>query len=231
MSGALLGAVAGAGVCAGVCIAASPYLARLTLSVPDRDEPAWWRGRPAGRQRLAWTALCAAGLGLLAGAAAGRDALLPAFTALAATTAPLVVIDFEHHRLPNRLVGTAAAAGAILLALAALVRRDWHALLRAGEGAAAVYAVLYLLAFASPRSFGFGDVKLGGVLGGYLGWFGWSYVYYGIFAGFLLGMAVAVALLATRRASRKTALAFGPMLVFGSLIVLAFDLVPSFAVS
>jgi len=107
------------------------------------------------------------------------------------------------------------------------LRHDWHALLRAAEGAAAVFAVLFLLAFAAPRSFGFGDVKLGGVLGAYLGWFGWSYVYYGIFAGFLLGMLVALALLATRRASLKTALAFGPMLIFGALIVLAFRISPA----
>ena len=91
---------------------------------------------------------------------------------------------------------------------------------------AAVYAVLFALAFASPRSFGMGDVKLGGVLGGYLGWFGWVHVYYGIFAGFLLGALLAIGLLATRRASMKTAVPFGPMLVVGPLVVLAFDLVP-----
>jgi len=218
VSAELIGATAGAGA----CLAASPYLARLTLSVPDRDEPAWWRGRPASRPRLAWTALTATVLGALAGAAAGWGALLAAFVALALTTAPLVLIDFEHHRLPDRLVRTAAAAGATLLTLAALLRHDWHPLLRSGEGAAAVFAVLFLLAFTAPRSFGFGDVKLGGVLGAYLGWFGWGYVYYGIFAGFLLGTVVALVLLATRRASLKTALAFGPMLILGALIVLAF---------
>ena len=52
--------------------------------------------------------------------------------------------------------------------------------------------MLLALNLAAPRSFGFGDVKLGGVLGGYLGWFGWSYVYYGVFAGFLLGAVLAV---------------------------------------
>lgn len=223
MSGAVIGAASGA---AG-CLAAAPYLARLTLSVPDRDESAWWRGRAASRRRGAWTALTAVTLGALAGAAARWGALLPAFLALALTTTPLVVIDFEHHRLPDRLVRSAAVAGALLLVLAALVGNDWPALLRAGEGSAAVFAVFFLLAFAAPRSFGFGDVKLGAVLGGYLGWFGWRYVYFGIFAGFLLGMLVALALLATRRASLKTALAFGPMLILGALLVLAFRLAPS----
>jgi leader peptidase (prepilin peptidase) / N-methyltransferase len=167
----------------------------------------------------------------LAGAAAGWSALLPALVALALTTTPLVLIDFEQHRLPDRLVRPAAAAGLVLLLLAAILRHDWSALLRAGEGAAAVFAVLYLLMFISPRSFGFGDVKLGAILGGYLGWFGWAYVYYGIFAGFLLGSVLSIALIASRRATLKTAIAFGPMLIVGALLVLAFRIAPSFVSS
>lgn len=219
--------VAGVAVGVAVCVAASPYLARLTLTVPDREHRQWWRGRGAGPHRLILTVLVAALLGGLGGAAAGWSALLPAFLALALTSTPLVLIDFEHHRLPDRLVFAAFLAAAVLLTLAAAVHHDWHAWLRAVEGAAAVFAVLFLIAFISPRSFGFGDVKLGGLLGGYLGWFGWMYVYYGIFGGFLLGAVIAVALLATRRASLKTKLAFGPTLILGPLIVLAFDLVPS----
>jgi leader peptidase (prepilin peptidase)/N-methyltransferase len=217
----------GVGVAVAAGLLTAPYLARLTLSVPDRDDRTWWRGRPPSRHRVVTTAAVAVVLGALAGKAAGWSALLPAFVALAVTTAPLVVIDFERHRLPNRLVAVAAVGGAILLTLAAAVRHDWQPLLTAAAGAGAVFAVLFLLAFAAPRSFGLGDVKLGAVLGGYLGWFGWSYVYYGIFGGFLLGSVVAVGLLASRRASLKTAMAFGPMLIAGALLVLAFRIVPS----
>jgi leader peptidase (prepilin peptidase) / N-methyltransferase len=227
MSTELIGAAAGA---AG-CLAVAPYLARLTLSVPDRDDRAWWRGRPASRARRAWTGLTAAALGALAGAAAGWSALLPALLALAVTTAPLVVIDIEQHRLPNRLVRTAAAAGAALLGVAALVRHDWPALLRAAEGGASVFIVLYLICFIAPRAFGFGDVKLGAILGMYLGWFGWGYVYYGIFGGFLLGSVVSIALMSTGRATMKSHLAFGPMLIFGALLVLALRISPSLVVS
>jgi leader peptidase (prepilin peptidase)/N-methyltransferase len=219
--------VIGTVVGAAGCLVAAPYLARLTLTVPDREDRRWWRGGPASSRRLMVTAAVAVVLGALAGAAAGWTALLPAFVWLALTSAPLVVIDFEHHRLPNRLVVAAAAGAGAFGLLAAGVRDDWRALLHGVEGAAAVFVVLFLLAFLAPRSFGYGDVKLGAVLGGYLGWFGWLDVYYGIFGGFLIGAVVGVVLMATRRASLKTALAFGPMLVLGTLIVLAFDLAPN----
>ncbi|MEP7021091.1 MAG: A24 family peptidase [Pseudonocardiales bacterium] len=221
----------GVAVGAAVCLAASPYLARLSLSAPDRDEPNWLRGRPASPRRLAGSAITAVGLGAMAGAAAGWSALLPALVALALGTTPLVLIDFEHHRLPDRVIRPTAAAGMVLLVLAALIRHDWAQLLRAAEGAAAVFAVLYLLMFISPRSFGFGDVKLGAILGGYLGWFGWLYVFYGIFAGFLLGSVLSIALIATRRATLKTAIAFGPMLIVGAMLVLALHLAPSLVAS
>ena len=43
----------------------------------------------------------------------------------------------------------------------------------------------------------------------------------------MLGAVLSIGLLVTRRAGLKTAIAFGPMLVLGALLVLAFDLVPS----
>ncbi len=213
-------------MCAGAAALAAPYLARLTITVPQNDNAAWLRGAPASGTRTAVTALAGVVLGTLGGLAAGWSALLPAYAALVLCAAPLVVIDYEHHRLPDRLVRPAAVASLVLLAVAALVRDDWHDYLRAIEGAVAVFAVLYLLAFISPRSFGYGDVKLGAVLGLFLGWSAWIDVYYGIFAGFLLGAVLSLLLLATRRATLKTAIAFGPMLVVGPLLVLAFGLSP-----
>lgn len=223
MAGTAVAAVVGAAV----CLAASPYLARLTRSVPDRERRDWWRGEVADRHRTALTALAGAVLGALGGAAAGWSALLPAFVALALAGAPLVVIDYEHHRLPDRLVIVAGVAGALLLVLAAAVQGQWSPLLRGAEAAAAVFAVLLALALISPSGFGLGDVKLGAVIGLFLGWFGWRYVFYGVFAGFLLGSVVGIVLLLARRGTRKTAIAFGPMLLAGPLLVLAFDLVPA----
>ncbi|HEV7206249.1 MAG TPA: prepilin peptidase [Jatrophihabitans sp.] len=225
MSPELTGALAGGAA----CLVASPYLARLTLSVPDRERRDWWRGEPATRARMVVTAAVALLFGGLGGAAATWGALWPAFLAYALLCTPLAIIDLECHRLPNRLVLLFAGAAAAFLTLAAAVDDHWHAWLRAAEGAAAVYAVLLALALISPKGFGYGDVKIGGVLGGYLGWFGWLDVYFGIFAGFLLGSVVAVAVMAAGRGTRKTLIPFGPMLILGPLLVIAFDLVPSFS--
>lgn len=216
----------GVAVGAAACLALSPYLARLTRSVPDGADRRWWRGQPVSAGRSVATAAIALVLGALAGYAARWSAALPALIALALCAAPLVVIDFTEHRLPDRLVRCAAVLGALLLATAALARGDWYPYLRAVEAAAAVFAALFLLALLAPSSFGFGDVKLGAVLGAYLGWFGWGCVYWGIFAGFVLGSLVAVALVAARRATMTSALAFGPMLVLGSLLAMSADLRP-----
>ena len=217
----------GAAVAAAVTLAATPYLARLTTTVPDRDNPRWYRGATAGRGTIIATAATAVVLGALAGAAAGWTALLPAFVALALLGTPLAVIDFAHHRLPNRLMYPALIASLTLLAVAAAVRGEWPDYLRGIEAGAVVYAVLFALLFLAPKSFGWGDVRLGGVLGLYLGYHSWVIVYFGIFGGFVLGTVVAIALLATGRANRKTPIAFGPMLLLGTLLVLAIDLNPT----
>lgn len=219
--------VVGAAVGAAVCLAASPYLARLTITVPDREHPRWYAGARPDSRRLMSTALAALVIGALAGAAAGWTVLLPAYLSIALAGSALTVIDYEHHRLPNRLVYPAAVGAFVLLALAAAVDHDWHDYLRAVEAAAVAYAALFLLKFISPRSFGWGDVRLGGVLGAYLGYNSWIAVYYGLFGGFVLGSVVAIVLMAARRATMKTALAFGPMLLVGALIVLAFDITPA----
>lgn len=219
--------LAGAATAAGICLLATPYLARLTRTVPDRENSGWYRGAAVDRRTVAFTALTAVVLGGLAGAAAGWSALLPAYVAIALFGTPLVVIDYEHHRLPNRLVYPAAGAAIVLLAVGAAIRDEWHDYLRALGGGAVTYAVLFVLMLISPRSFGWGDVRVGAILGLYLGYESWLAVYFGIFAGFVLGTLVAIVLLVTRKANRKTPIAFGPMLLVGALIVLAFQLTPA----
>lgn len=145
---------------------------------------------------------------------------LPAFLAVAAGLVALSVIDLEHFLLPNRIVYPLALATVVLLTLAALGDGEWGALGRAVLGGVAGMVTLGVLHLASPRSMGFGDVKLAFVLGLALGWLGWGELVLGLFCGFLAGAIVGIVLIALRMRGRKDHLPFGPFLAFGTVVVL-----------
>ena len=74
------------------------------------------------------------------------------------------------------------------------------------------------LHLVSPRSMGFGDVKLAFVLGLVLGWLGWGELVLGLFLGFLYGAVVGIAAhrpAAPRR--ERTTCPFGPFLAAGTI--------------
>jgi leader peptidase (prepilin peptidase)/N-methyltransferase len=75
----------------------------------------------------------------------------------------------------------------------------------------------FVLHLISPRSMGFGDVKLSFVLGMSLGWLGSGEALLGLFLGFVYGAVVGLVLIATRRRARNQALPFGPFLAAGTL--------------
>jgi leader peptidase (prepilin peptidase)/N-methyltransferase len=164
------------------------------------------------------------GVALLTGALFGGMAArfddtwaLPAYLVLTAALVALSVIDLEHYLLPNRIVYPMTLALLALFTLAALLDDDWDALgrgLLAGLVAFAGYFVLHLV---SPRSMGFGDVKLSFGLGLALGWLGWGELLLGLFFGFLYGAVVGIVLMAVRHRDRKTAIPFGPFMAAGAL--------------
>ena len=160
------------------------------------------------------TALC---FGLLA-VRFGFDAALPAFLYIGAVGIALALIDLDTKRLPDKLTLPSYLVGVAALGVAALTQAGRTPFVRALLGMAALYAFYFLLAFINPRGMGFGDVKLAGVLGLYLGWLSWPVLLVGAFAGFFLGGAVSMALLALRRATRKTAVPFGPFMILGAFV-------------
>ncbi|WP_253182093.1 prepilin peptidase [Cellulosimicrobium cellulans] len=169
-------------------------------------------------------------MALAAGAAAawwsGPAWHTPAVVLVAVAAAVLSVVDARTHRLPDAIVLPAWAGSLLLLAVAGLVTGDVANLVRAGAGGAVAFTAYAALRLAYPPGLGFGDVKLAGLLGTALGWFGWSALVVGLLVPFLLGGAWAVALLALRRASRTTAVPFGPFMVLGAALgVLAGDAV------
>lgn len=159
-------------------------------------------------------------LGALGGAAAGwwaRDPVeLATFAVLVLGCVLLVVVDVASHRLPDVVTAPTAVALLLGLAVAAALGPDWGVLVRAVLAGLALGTAFLLLALASPRAIGLGDVKLAALLGVFLGWFGWGTVLTGVVATFVLGGLAALTLMAAGRASRTTALAFGPWLVLGA---------------
>jgi leader peptidase (prepilin peptidase)/N-methyltransferase len=147
---------------------------------------------------------------------------LAAFLYLAGITVSLALIDLDTHKLPDAIVLPAYVVGAVVFASASLVEGDFDALIRAAVGLAALFLFYFLMAFAYPAGMGLGDVKLAGVLGMYLGWVGWGALATGAIAAFILGGLYAVGLVVTRRANRKSGIPFGPWMLLGAWIGIAF---------
>ncbi len=141
-----------------------------------------------------------------------------AFASFVVVTSVLVQIDLATRRLPDPIVRTGYLLALVPLALAGIVDGDAASILRALAGMAAMYLAYWLIRAARPGGLGGGDVKLAGLAGIYLGWLGWGALAVGWLGGFLLGGAFAVALLATRRVTRGSALAFGPWLLAGAWV-------------
>ncbi|MGX2996632.1 prepilin peptidase [Streptomyces sp. JNUCC 64] len=130
----------------------------------------------------------------------------------------LALVDLAVKRLPDALTLPLAAAVPALLGAAALLpgrAGDWPGALLGSLALGAGYLVLFLV---NPDGMGFGDVKLSLALGAALGWYGWGAVFLGTFAGFLLAALYGAALVLRRRATRRTAIPFGPFLLTGALL-------------
>jgi leader peptidase (prepilin peptidase)/N-methyltransferase len=157
--------------------------------------------------------------GVLA-AVIGLEWDLPAFLYLGAIGVALALIDLDVKRLPNAIVLPSYAVAAALLLLPAIIDGEWSAYVRALVGMVALFAFYFLLALIYPSGMGFGDVKLAGVLGLYLGWLGWGELIVGAFLGFLLGGLVGGGLMVARKATRKSAIPFGPFMLAGALLAI-----------
>lgn len=146
--------------------------------------------------------------------------LLP-FLWLAGAAVALALIDLDHRRLPDVIVLPTFCAGLVGLGVIALAAGDLTALLRAGVGAVACFALYFVLLVVQPKGMGYGDVKLAGALGLYLGWLGWGALAVGTFAAFFLGGLFALGLLLAGRAGRKTKVPFGPWMLLGAAVGIA----------
>lgn len=138
---------------------------------------------------------------------------------LAAVLIFLAVIDWKTHRLPDSIVlplypvlGLAVAAGTVSGAITSA------AALTAVISMGAAFVILWLFAFFTG-GLGFGDVKLGGVLGLVCGLeSGYAAALGALILPMILGGMVALPLMFMGR--RKQEFAFGPYMVAGALLIL-----------
>lgn len=136
---------------------------------------------------------------------------------LAACGVALATIDVHSQRLPNILVGSALIGLFSALTVTALAEHQLIDLVRAILGGLILLVGYTALAMLSG-GLGFGDCKLGAVLGTALGWFGWTTLLIGTWLAFLLA---ALYLLAQPRpgntSARPAHVPFGPALLLGTL--------------
>jgi leader peptidase (prepilin peptidase)/N-methyltransferase len=141
-------------------------------------------------------------------------------TVATAFLVPLVLVDLRERRLPDPLtLGGAGAVLALLLSRGALTG-DLGPTRGGLLGAALMAGVLLAFHLASPRGMGFGDVKLGLLLGLVVGARGADLVLVALLLAGLLGAVVGVVLMVRHR-RRDLTLAFGPCLVAGAVLALA----------
>jgi len=132
-------------------------------------------------------------------------------TILAAALVLLTAIDLDRRLLPDAIVLPTLAV-VLILQIAFYPDRTLEWVLAALL--AALFFFVPLLVY--PAGMGIGDVKLAALLGAALG----KSVAAAVFAGLLAAAAVALVVL-TREGlgARKKAIAFGPFLAFGGLLV------------
>jgi leader peptidase (prepilin peptidase)/N-methyltransferase len=212
--------IAWVGASALVCGVAGAWLPRLVGALPERnpDRPPLYV-EIARRPRLGLVlAVAAAVVGGVLGAARAGQPDLPAFLVMGVLGVAMAYVDLLRHLLPDRLTVPALLAAAALLGVAAVVTQDPSGYARAWACAGGMFLAYLVLALVYPAGLGLGDVKLAASLGLLLGWLGWAAAVVGLLAAFVVGGVVGVVLLALRRATRRSAVPFGPSMLLGALV-------------
>lgn len=155
--------------------------------------------------------------GALVGLRVGWTPALPAWTYLTAVCVVLGYVDARTRLLPSQLIAPSYGVIAVLVAGAGVadgsLSRIWQALL----GWLAMGGFYLLMWTIAPRSLGYGDVRLSGLLALCLGYLGWAQLVTGLYAGFLFGGLTSAVLVVARRVRRTTHLPFGPFMMLGAV--------------
>lgn len=164
--------------------------------------------------------LATAGAALFAAVAARGSstwAVVPQL-ALIAALLPLALCDLEHLLLPRTLVrlGLGAVGTAILSAAAAT--GDWRDVRVAVICSLVAGGALAAISLMKPGWLGFGDSRLGVLIGLGVGWMGPGPLVLGFLVANLACGLFGVGLLVARRAQTTTALPYGVFLAGGAIV-------------
>ncbi|MFV2039166.1 MAG: prepilin peptidase [Acidimicrobiales bacterium] len=181
--------------------------------------------------------------GLLFGLAAAEydDWRLVALFVFLAASVALSVVDLIQYRLPNLILFPAIAVSAAIIVIGQIAEGDAERLSYVLVGALLYSGILLLMHLISPAGMGFGDVKLGLLLGMFAGWVATSRfdAVRSVMIALLIGSALGVVLgggriLVARLGGRflpdpeegsagegwrRTTFPFGPPLMAGAILV------------
>lgn len=154
--------------------------------------------------------------------AIGVSWVLPAYLWFIGVTVALALTDVDHKLIPNKILYPGTLVGAVLLAVGSVLDRGAGSLPRALAGAVVYFGALFAIALVARGGFGFGDVKLGFLLGMFTGYLGWGQIAVAGIGSFLVGGALSVILLITRIRGRKDYIPFGPSMVVAAYVAIWF---------
>lgn len=124
----------------------------------------------------------------------------------------ITVIDLEHRRVPNQLVGLGVA-----VALIAAPMQSPTALWSAVIGGCVGYVSFLAIGLLRRGAMGGGDIKLAGFIGAATGF---PFVIVALVVGVLAGGVGAALFLLTGRVRRTGTIAYAPYLSFGAIVAL-----------
>lgn len=133
-------------------------------------------------------------------------------TILVLTYAIIVIafIDFDHQIIPNIITLPLIVLGVASRAFQGEIVEGLIGCLVGG-------GILLLIVLLYPKGMGMGDVKFLAMVGVFVGWYQVIWI---LFIGSIIGSLVMIPLLLFKKIDRKTPFAFGPFLVFATLLII-----------
>lgn len=227
------GVLAGALLAAVLCGLGGLLVPRLIASIPepepDPEPDATQEAKPPKETYAAIaalpglgprSALAAAVVGGLVGAATGLDWSLLWLVPLVPVAVALSVVDWRTRLLPRLVVRIATVLALLLVVGVGLATGERDALIRALAGLVAVRSFFWLLWSITSAGVGFGDVRLSAIVGLVLGWVGWGALAIGVWVGFAIFSlpGVALALVRRDRSLMRKPFPYGPFMLVGALV-------------